>query len=129
MRYVVGCLMVTGMLLTPISTNAEPVDFGSKFVLDVEPMSFGYFKKVPEDDVYKHVNAIATAVLYADTGETVQWNGKVASGFTEVLYSKPTAGGFCRTIYTVIRGYDRKVDGVRTYCWSESQQNWFNYEP
>jgi hypothetical protein len=127
-------LMVIGKLLTLlISTSAyaenlaNPRFFnyrGGSFANAIEDFSFGWFKKLDDNEVAAYYQSLIHGVMYAENGQTVQWFEGRASGETTPVVTYPTGNGYCRRMYVVAVAYGVEKHMQRTACYTNSNSTW-----
>ena len=73
---------------------------------------------LPPSSTKLHNHAIITALTRADNGERVEWidSGYNAGGYTKVLVTAPSSGGWCRTTETSVTYNGRNKVWVYKAC-------------
>lgn len=112
--------MVVGILLAT-STSA----FAHKeLIISSDTVSFGWFKKLDEEQMSMYNSAIVHALLNADNGEKVRWNSRGAKGHSVILSTIPTSSGYCRTMYTEVHAFNSTRTGIHRYCYNNGTETW-----
>lgn len=108
--------MVVGISLAT-SSKAE-------IVIISEPVKFGWFKKLNEDQMAMYNSSMVQALLYAETGDPVRWRTTGAKGSSVVLLTAPNGDGYCRTLYQEVFAFGKRKTGTHKYCYSNSLGTW-----
>jgi surface antigen len=127
-------LMVVGKLsiLVAISTanagtiaNPKFFDYpGGNFVNRLATVTFGWFRKLDDDQNDAYTQAISHAVMYAENGNRVDWYRGDASGYAVPVMTWPNGSGYCRRIHTEIIAFNMVKSLSQTACFSNADNTW-----
>lgn len=112
--------MVVGILLAT-STSAHA---NKELIISSETVSFGWFKKLNDEQMSMYNSAIVQALLHADNGEKVRWSTGDAKGHSVILSTIPTGSGYCRTMYTEVQAFNTVRSGIHRYCYHNGTETW-----
>jgi hypothetical protein len=121
--------MVLGklLILTFASSTAlagEPFKYDSTLVNRPADLSFGWFKKLDEDQETAYVSSMVHALMYADNGQRVEWYKNGAYGFAVPVYTKSTGGGYCRRIQAYVYAFNQERQFSETACYTNFNDSW-----
>lgn len=130
----VKSLMVVGKLSILVAINSASADTitnpkffeysGSSFANRLATVTFGWFRKLDDDQSDAYQQAITHAVMYAENGNRVNWSRGDASGYAVPVMTWPTGSGFCRRIHTQIIAFNIVKNLSQTACFSNATSNW-----
>lgn len=101
---------------------------GGKFVNRLVSSSFGFFRTLNDNEADAFYQAVTHAVMYADTGEQVQWFRGRASGTATPVFTWPVNNGYCRRVHIQTFAYNRERTQVATACFSGETWRWVRSE-
>jgi surface antigen len=87
-------------------------------------VSFGWFKKLSDEEKNAYHQSIIHAVSYAENGDAVTWYQGRASGRTVPVMTWPTSSGYCRRVHIAVNSYSITKDMSVTACYNELQDRW-----
>lgn len=97
---------------------------GGYFINRLVDVSFGWFRKLDQDQLVEYNQAISHAVMYAENGKPVSWYKNDASGFAVPVYTWPNGNGYCRRIHIKTVAYNREKSYASTACFNNVDDNW-----
>ena len=109
------------------STIANPKFFeyrSGNFANRLATVTFGWFKKLDDDQNDAYNQAITHAVMYAENGQRVDWSRGDASGYAAPVMTWPSGDGYCRRIHTQIIAFNMAKNLSQTACFSNASSNW-----
>ena len=130
---VVGKSLTLVILLTSI---ARADVFNPRFdtytsgsaVGDFLNITFGWFKKLDDEQLDRYHSSIIHALEYAELEQRVTWYSKDASGFAVPVAEWPTGSGYCRQLHIEVIAYNqRKTKSVRS-CYNSMTEYWTWYK-
>jgi surface antigen len=126
--------MVVGKLLILVATNSASADTvanpkffeysGNSFTNRLATVTFGWFRKLDDDQNDAYQQAITHAVMYAENGQKVSWSRGDASGYASPVMTWPTGSGYCRRIHTQIIAFNMAKNLSQTACFSNANSKW-----
>lgn len=124
---VVGKLLI--LLSSPVSaqTITDPQFFNynsNNFTNRLIEFSFGWFRKLSDEENAAHNQGIQHALLYAENGEAVSWFTGKASGYSKPVVTWPTGSGYCRRLHVQAVAYGIEKAMSATACYSNAHDNW-----
>jgi surface antigen len=127
-------LMVVGKLSILVAINSasagtisNPKFFdypGGSFINRLAVVSFGWLRKLDNDQNDAYTQAISHAVMYAENGQRVDWYRGDASGYAMPVMTWPTGNGYCRRIHTQIIAFNMIKNLSQTACFSNANSKW-----
>jgi len=126
-------LTVLGKLLIPVVINTSAMAYENTRFFDYRSntpvgqlveLSFGWFKKLNDNQKDAYYQSIAHAVMYAENGQKVDWYRENASGFTVPVVTWPTGSGYCRRIYLEVIAYNTVRHNRLNACYNNSSDSW-----
>ena len=130
---VVKNLMVVGKLLILLTSGVAHADVtdpqffeyrSNGFVNRLADFSFGWFKRLSDDQRAEHQQAIVHALMYADNGQTVRWYKDDASGEAVPVASWPASAGYCRRLHIEAIAYNVQRSMAATACYNDVEKRW-----
>jgi surface antigen len=132
--------MVLGKSLTLaflISTSAvaesvwEPRFFeyrsNSSLTSRIIDLSFGWNKKLNNEQKAAYYQSIIHAAEYAENGEKVKWYKQNASGYSVPVMTWPKGDGYCRRLHLEAIAFGKRKTMVLTGCYNNIASNWHWY--
>lgn len=89
--------------------------------------TFGWGKKLNEDESLAYYQSIYHAIEFAEDGQTVEWYKNKASGISRVVMSWPTTAGYCRRLHLSVIAFDKQKTMSATACHNKLDSNWTWY--
>jgi surface antigen len=129
--------MVAGKLLILTTSTAVASDFqdpkffeyrSGGFVNQVFDVSFGWFKRLDDEQKLSYNQALMHAISYADNGETVRWYKNNASGSVVPSMTWPNGNGYCRRVYAETIAHGVRKTTKATACYDDSGDRWTWFE-
>lgn len=96
----------------------------SGVINNIFDVSFGWFKKLSDEEKIVYHQSIIHAISYAENGESVTWFQGRASGRTVPVMTWPTGSGYCRRVHIAVNSYSITKDMSVTACYNELQDRW-----
>ena len=125
---VVGKLLILVATSTAVAGNINNPKFfdypGGSFANRLSTVTFGWFRKLNDDQNDAYTQAISHAVMYAENGNRVDWYRGDASGYAVPVMTWPTGSGYCRRIHTQIIAFNLVKDLSQTACFSNANNTW-----
>ena len=116
------------------SAHAENVfhprffDYNSNGVISrIVDFSFGWNKKLNDDQSSAYYQSIIHAVEYAENGEKVEWYRDNASGYSVPVYTWPKSDGYCRRVHLNVIAFNKQKAMSVTACYNNMASNWTWY--
>jgi hypothetical protein len=119
-------MVVTASLTLTSVAKAERFDT-PHLSIESDPISFGWFKTLDDNEMSLYAMAMINAILSADNGDKVEWHSNRAMGYSMVLYTKPTGHGYCRTVYTSVYAFNQEKDKTQVFCYLNDRDRWVTY--
>jgi surface antigen len=94
------------------------------FVNELTTITFGWSKKLSEEQKSSYYQSLTHAVMYAENGERVEWYKGDAGGFAVPVMTWPTGDGYCRRMYVQAIAYNIEKNMAATACFSNASTNW-----
>lgn len=126
--------MVAGKLSILVATSTAFADSvsnprffeysGGNFINRLAAVSFGWFRKLDDDQNDAYTQAISHAVMYAENGQRVDWYRGDASGYAVPVMTWPSGSGYCRRIHTQIIAFNMTKNLSQTACFSNANSKW-----
>lgn len=129
----VKSMMVVGKLLILLTSSLAHADVtdpqffeyrSNGFVNRIADFSFGWFKRLNDDQRAEHQQAIVHALMYSDNGQPVRWYKDDASGEAVVVGTWPATAGYCRRLHIEAIAYNVQKSMAATACYSEVEKRW-----
>jgi len=124
----VGKLSILAAISTASAQDMNTPRFfeyrGGSFTNQLVDVSFGWFRTLKGEQKDAYMQSITHAVMFAETGQAVQWYKGDASGVAVPVVTWPTGSGYCRRIHTQIVAYNIVKDLSQTACFSNASRNW-----
>jgi len=99
-----------------------------EILVEVEPVSFGWFKKLDNEQMSMYTGSMIHALMNAETGAPVRWRTKGAKGTTVILMTIPNGHGYCRVMYHEVTAFGKTKSGKQNYCYSNTSRTWSRRE-
>lgn len=87
-------------------------------------VTFGWFRKLDNDQNDAYTQAITHSVMYAENGHRVNWSRGDASGYAVPVMTWPSGDGYCRRIHTQIIAFSTVKNLSQTACFSNANGTW-----
>jgi len=126
--------MVVGKLSILVATSSAVADSipdpkffeysGGNFANRLATVTFGWFRKLDDDQNDAYTQAISHAVMYAENGQRVDWYRGDANGYAAPVMTWPTGSGYCRRIHTEIVAFNMIKSLSQTACFSNADNRW-----
>ena len=131
---VVGKLLILLSISIPFATVVQAGEIdnptfytysGGPFMNRLMNMSFGFFRKLDNQQLEAYNQAVTHAVNFAEAGERVQWYHGDASGYAVPVHTWPThGGGYCRRIHIQVIAYNQEKVITETACFNGANSTW-----
>ena len=89
--------------------------------------SFGWNKKLNQEQKSAYYQSIVHAVEYAENGQAVEWYQDDASGFSEPVMTWPNNNGYCRRLHLNVIAFNKQKAMSVTACHSYMDSKWTWY--
>lgn len=125
--------MVVGKLLILLTSGVAHADVtdpqffeyrSNGFINRLADFSFGWFKRLSDDQRAEHQQAIVHALMYADNGQAVRWYKDDASGEAVPVASWPASAGYCRRLHIEAIAYNVQRSMAATACYNDVEKRW-----
>lgn len=90
--------------------------------------SFGWFKKLDDEQLDKHHSSIVHALEFAELGNAVQWYSKDASGYAVPVAEWPKGNGYCRRLHIQTIAFNQQKTMSVTSCYNSMTELWTWYK-
>ena len=124
----VGKLSILAVISTASASSIDNPKFfeykSGSFSNRLAAVTFGWFRKLDDDQNDAYQQAITHAVMFADNGRRVEWSRGDANGYAVPVMTWPTGSGFCRRIHTQIIAFSMVKNLSQTACFSNASSNW-----
>jgi surface antigen len=130
----VKSLMVIGKLLILLGTNnvhANDIQnpqffeyYSNPFTNRLIDISFGWTRKLSQEDLLQYHQSINHAVSMAENGQEVKWYGDDSSGYAVPVVTWPSGNGYCRRVYIQTIAYNIQKSSTATACYDQGEQTW-----
>lgn len=129
----VKSMMVVGKLLILLTSGVAHADVtdpqffeyrSNGFINRLADFSFGWFKRLSDDQRAEHQQAIVHALMYADNGQAVRWYKDDASGEAVPVASWPASAGYCRRLHIEAIAYNVQRSMAATACYNDVEKRW-----
>lgn len=126
-------MMVVGKLLILLTSGVAHADVtdpqffeyrSNGFINRLADFSFGWFKRLSDDQRAEHQQAIVHALMYADNGQAVRWYKDDASGEAVPVASWPASAGYCRRLHIEAIAYNVQRSMAATACYNDVEKRW-----
>jgi surface antigen len=87
-------------------------------------LSFGWFKKLDDQESAAYHQALSHAVMMAENGQRVQWYQNRASGYAVPVMTWPTGSGYCRRMHIQATAHGVEKAMSATACFDNAHDNW-----
>jgi len=89
--------------------------------------SFGWNKKLNENQRMAYHQSIHHALNYAENGDKVKWYRDKASGFAVPVMTWPRGNGYCRRLHMDVVAFNVRKTMSVTACHNSSSNSWTWY--
>tara|TARA_B100002019_G_C21154520_1_gene540003 strand:+ start:255 stop:713 length:459 start_codon:yes stop_codon:yes gene_type:complete len=130
-------LIIISALLVLYSTSAKSSDLwnpqffsykSNNVVQKLVDVSFGWFKKLNDEQKAAHAQSITHALEFAENGKKVTWYKDNASGYAVPVITWPANGGYCRRLHISVIAYNVHKVMTTTACHNSSSNLWTWYK-
>jgi surface antigen len=98
---------------------------GGSFINQLAEVSFGWFKKLNDQQSLAYHRAISVALHTADYGHSVKWYIDDASGTVmPVAHIATGGGGYCRRMHISVIAHGIRKNFQETACYDNAHDNW-----
>jgi len=125
---VVGKLSILAYGSSTLANNMHDPRFfdyrNGGFANNILDLSFGWFKKLDDEQKLAYNQAIMHALSYSDNGEVVRWYKNNASGSVVPAMSWRSNRGHCRRLYVQAIAHGVEKTFRATACFDEFTEKW-----
>jgi len=89
--------------------------------------SFGWNKKLNEEQKLAYYQSVIHALEYAENGEKVKWYKNNASGYSTPVMTWPVSTGYCRRLHLNVIAYSKQKSMAVSACYNKQNTNWTWY--
>ena len=89
--------------------------------------SFGWNKKLSEEQKLAYHQSVIHALEYADNNQKVKWYRDNASGYTVPVMTWPKSDGYCRRLHINVIAFNKQKAMSVTACYNNMASNWTWY--
>ena len=89
--------------------------------------SFGWYKKLNQEQELAYHQSIIHALEYAENGEKVKWYKNNASGYSVPVMTWPKSNGYCRRLHLSVIAFNKHKSMPITACYNNMASNWSWY--
>lgn len=130
--------MVVGKLLILFaSTSVQAEDIQNPnftvyrsggLVNQIVDFTFGWFRKLDDDQKAAYDSALTHAVMFAENGERVTWYKNEASGYAIPVMTWPKSSGYCRRMHiqAIAHGVEKTMSATACFDDITSRWKWHN---
>jgi len=118
-----SCILV---LVTTSIARADTYSSPSP-VSELLTPSFGWFKKLDDQQLDSYNSSIIHALEFAELGHRVKWYSNNASGFAESVAEWPNTSGYCRRLHIQTIAFDQRKTMSVTACNNSMTELWTWY--
>jgi surface antigen len=118
-------LLVSGNVLANDIYNPKFFNYqGGTFVNHLMDVSFGWFKKLDDEEKAAHNQAITHALMYSENGQSVTWYQNKASGYSVPVMTWPSGSGYCRRLHIQVIAHGIEKTMSQTACFENAHSIW-----
>ena len=108
--------------------NPKFTEYTSNSVVDrAVEFSFGWFKKLDDEQLAVYHQSITHALLYAEHGQKVRWYKNNASGYSVPVMTWPSSNGYCRQLHLNAIAYNKQRSMSVKACYNNTATDWTWY--
>ena len=108
--------------------NPKFFEYSSNGIVSrVIEFSFGWNKKLSEEQKLAYHQSVIHALEYADNGEEVKWYKNNASGYSKPVVTWPVSTGYCRRLHLSVIAYGKHKSMGVSACYNKLDTNWTWY--
>ena len=94
-------------------------------IIDV---SFGWFKKLNDEQTDRYQSSIIHALEFAELGDEVHWYAKDASGYSVPVAEWPKGNGYCRRLHIQTIAFNQQKIMSVNACYNSMTELWTWYK-
>jgi hypothetical protein len=126
------CILISISTCHPVQaqdfTNPKFFEYSSNHPASrVLEWSFGWYKKLNDNQKNAYMASVIHALHYAENGEQVTWYRDNASGVSTPVLTWPTGSGYCRRLHLSAIAYNKQKVMTVTACHYNSTNSWAWY--
>ena len=126
------CILISISTCHPVQaqdfTNPKFFEYSSNHPASrVLEWSFGWYKKLNNNQKNAYMASVTHALHYAENGEQVTWYRDNASGVSTPVLTWPTGSGYCRRLHLSAIAYNKQKVMTVTACHYNSTNSWAWY--
>jgi surface antigen len=108
--------------------NPKFFDYSSNGIISrIVEFSFGWNKKLNEEQKLAYYQSIIHALEYAENGQKVSWYKDNASGYSTPVMTWPVSDGYCRRLHLSAIAYSKHRSMAVSACYNKLNTNWTWY--
>jgi surface antigen len=105
--------------------NPRFFEYSSNGVVSrVIEFSFGWNKKLSEEEKLAYHQSVIHALEYAENGDRVSWHKSRASGYSVPVMTWPTNNGYCRRLHLSVIAFNMHRAMSVSACYNKLDSNW-----
>jgi len=105
------------------------IEYNSNAIAErVVKFSFGWYKKLDEQETEAYHQSVIHALEYAENGEKVSWYRGNASGYSVPVMTWPANNSYCRRLHLNVIAFNQQKAMSVTACHNSSTNTWTWYK-